>query len=406
MLEKKDYKLLISLLLWFLIPSVYTLVRMNIISINKVDIDILGQMEWFDLLDEILVTMLTVPLYSLLKKDKFRKNNVGLLFVISFTIYSLFTIIISNYVAGISAFMNAEYAAGFLKLQAFSLLIAFIGNFSIIVLTVKDSFKLIICITVLKFLILSVSDYFFIKRLNDLGAAYSEIVANSIIAVVFMTILFLKKYISFKSAFTDISILKKYFKVGFFSGVQIFLDNFIYAVMICKMVNAVSESGNYWVANNFIWGWLLVPVICVAEIIKKNSFEKIKFKNFWVPGIVIVGLWIITSPFWKIFIDKAMAVNSNTILRIVKPLIIFYIAYIVAAFIDAWFISKGKTIYNAINSLIINVGYYGIAYILFKQNIFTLDIYFIINLFGFGMVVHMLFSILFYKWDIKKQCLR
>lgn len=68
--------------------------------------------------------------------------------------------------------------------------------------------------------------------------------------------------------------------MGFFSGVQIFLDNFICAVMICKMVNAVSESGNYWVANNFIWGWLLVPVICVAEIIKKNSFEKIKFKNF------------------------------------------------------------------------------------------------------------------------------
>lgn len=58
-----------------------------------------------------------------------------------------------------------------------------------------------------------------------------------------------------------------------------------------------------------------------------------KFKNFWVPGIVIVGLWIITTPFWKIFIDKAMAVNSNTILRIVKPLIIFYIAYIVATFI-------------------------------------------------------------------------
>lgn len=406
MLEKKDYKLLISLLLWLLIPSIYTLIRMNIISINKVDIDILGQMEWFDLFDEILVTMLTVPLYSLLKKDKFRKNNVGLLFVISFTIYSLFTIIISNYVAGISAFMNAEHAASFLKLQAFSLLIAFVGNFSIIILTVKDSFKLIICITVLKFLILSVSDYFFIEGFNDLGAAYSEIVTNSIIAVVFMVILFLKKYISFKGAFTDISILKKYFKVGFFSGVQIFLDNFIYAVMICKMVNAVSESGNYWVANNFIWGWLLLPVICVAEIIKKNSFEKIKFKNFWVPGIVIVGLWIITTPFWKIFIDKAMAINSNTILRIVKPLIIFYIAYIVAAFIDAWFISKGKTIYNAINSLIINVGYYGIAYILFKQNIFTLNIYFVINLFGFGMVFHMLFSILFYKLDIKKQCLR
>lgn len=405
-MEKKDYKLLAALLLWLLIPSIYTLIRMNIISTNKVDINILGQMEWFDLFYEIFVTMLTVPLYSLLKKDKFEKSRVGLLFTISFSIYFIFTIIISTYVSGISALMDAEYAANFLKLQAFSLLIGFIGNFSIIVLTVKDSFKLIICITALKFLTLSVSDYFFIGRFNDLGAAYSEIATNSIIAMVFMTILFLKKYISFTGAFANINILKEYFKIGFFSGIQIFLDNFIYAIMICKMVNAVSESGNYWVANNFIWGWLLVPVICVSEIIKKNSFDKIKVKNFWIPGLSIIGLWIITAPFWKIFIDKAMAADSTIILNIVKPLIIFYVAYIVAAFIDAWFISKGRTIYNAINSLLINVGYYGIAYILFRQNIFTLDISFIINLFGFGMVFHMLFSILFYRLHIKKQCLR
>ena len=49
-------------------------------------------------------------------------------------------------------------------------------------------------------------------------------------------------------------------RIGSFAGIQIFLDNFIYTVMVCRMVNAVSESGNYWVANNFIWGWMLVQV--------------------------------------------------------------------------------------------------------------------------------------------------
>ena len=50
--------------------------------------------------------------------------------------------------------------------------------------------------------------------------------------------------------------------------------------MICKMVNAVSESGNYWVANNFIWGWLLLPVIQLGELIKQEvSTNKDAIKN-------------------------------------------------------------------------------------------------------------------------------
>lgn len=69
-MEKKDFKLYGSLLLYALLPSIYLLIRMQIISINSVDINIMGQLEWFDLIDEILVTALTVPLYFLLKPDK------------------------------------------------------------------------------------------------------------------------------------------------------------------------------------------------------------------------------------------------------------------------------------------------------------------------------------------------
>ena len=58
-------------------------------------------------------------------------------------------------------------------------------------------------------------------------------------------------------------------RIGSFAGIQIFLDNFIYAVMVCRMVNAVSESGNYRVANNFIWGWMLIPLSCFVQIIQK-----------------------------------------------------------------------------------------------------------------------------------------
>ena len=84
-----------------LIPSIYNVIRMGIISINQVDINILGQMEWFDLIDEIMVTTLTVPLFSLLKPNTSSKEKNGLAFVISLGITSalmaLSTLIISPY---------------------------------------------------------------------------------------------------------------------------------------------------------------------------------------------------------------------------------------------------------------------------------------------------------------------
>ena len=65
------------------------------------------------------------------------------------------------------------------------------------------------------------------------------------------------------------------------------------------------------------------------------------------------------------------------------------------------FRSTGQTIYLAIISLIVNVVYYGIAFILFRNGFFTMDIKFIIYLFGFGMLTHMVFSILFYILEKK-----
>lgn len=106
--------------------------------------------------------------------------------------------------------------------------------------------------------------------------------------------------------------------------------------------------------------------------------------------------------FWKAFINRPMASNGKEIVRIVYSLIPFYVTYLISAVIDGWFISKGKTLYNAINSVIVNIGYYGIVYMLFKHGVFTMNMNFIVMMFGFGMVVHMISSIIMYRWELKK----
>ena len=44
-MTRRDYKLFFSIVLWSVLPFVYYLIRMNVVSVSGVDINILGQME-------------------------------------------------------------------------------------------------------------------------------------------------------------------------------------------------------------------------------------------------------------------------------------------------------------------------------------------------------------------------
>ena len=151
---------------------------------NHIDINILGQMEWFDLIDEIITTAFITPLYYLLKNKDSKRN--GFSFILSFGVYFLFTIIISLYIGNISAFMNAEYAEKYLLMQSISMLIAFIGVFVNLLFIIYERYNFIILFTVIKLLLLSLFNYLLIPVFKDLGASYSEIIVNTFIAVLSM----------------------------------------------------------------------------------------------------------------------------------------------------------------------------------------------------------------------------
>ncbi len=80
--------------------------------------------------------------------------------------------------------------------------------------------------------------------------------------------------------------------------------------------------------------------------------------------------------------------NAGEIFGIVIKLVPFYIAYAGCTIIDSIFVGLGKTGYTAVNSLIINLGYYGIFYILYRAHAIPFTMNTIILMFGFGMVVH------------------
>ena len=70
LLKTFDWKLFISLVLLSLVPAIIQPIETFVISTNlsTSDIDIIGQIEWFDLIDETIRAFLIIPLYSILNK--------------------------------------------------------------------------------------------------------------------------------------------------------------------------------------------------------------------------------------------------------------------------------------------------------------------------------------------------
>lgn len=378
--------------------------------------DIIGQMEWFDLINETLQAFLIIPLYSILNKlfkndeENFAKHTfkTGLL---TFIIYTLFSIAVLVYGVVLIKAMNPKETDIatvniYLQLETVAFMIGIIVGFVNVVFVVVGKDKNVYIFLAIQTVLSFIADFALIPTLGIYGIAVSNIIVNAILAIASFILLYRQRHIKFcwfrKS---DWLVLKEWGKIGIFSGVQQFIDNFIYAIMICKMVNMVAEQGNYWIANNFIWGWLLIPISALSEVIRrdcKDGYAKLNQFNYYFIAAAVIAIWTITIPLWTPFYRYAENLtNASEIFLITIKLAPFYIAYAGCAIIDNIFIGLGKTIYNAINSLIINLVYYGIFYILYVTSALTFTMDVIILMFGFGMVVHLAVS-----WIEEKLFLR
>lgn len=286
----------------------------------------------------------------------------------------------------------------YLELETLAFMIGIIPSFINVAFVTIGKSKNVYIFLVIQAVLGIISDFVFIPKIGVNGIAISNIVTNSILAIASIVILSLEGYMKI-SWFnkSDGSIAKDWLKTGLFSGTQQFIDNIIYALMVARMVNMVAEQGNYWVANNFIWGWILIPVSAMAEIIKRDcqsEYKDLKQSNYYMVSIFIFLFWAVTIPLWIPFFKGVEQLeNYQDIFLITIKLAPFYIAYTLCIIPDSIFIGYGKTYYNAINSVLVNFVYYGIWFALYKSNAIAFSINTIIMMFGFGMVFHEAISI-------------
>lgn len=413
------WSLWLSLCALALVPAIYQSIRTFLISMNTSasGIDIIAQMEWYDLIDETIKAFLIIPLYSILNRNFKNDKEKGASFVfgsllVVFVLYFIFNVGIFIYGNSLISFMNPQEKdvsaiSLYLKLETIAFIIGIIPSFFNVVFVVAEKPKNVYVFMGIQVILGIIADFLLIPSIGANGIAVSNMITNSVLTIAGFIVLRLEKLIR-------LSVFKKgdgkeylsWFKIGMFSGAQQFIDNIVYALMIGKMVNIVSEQGNYWVANNFIWGWLLIPVTALAEIIKTDCKEEdvaIIRSNYYLISLLIFITWTLTLPAWKPFLAYAEKLeNAEHIFEILLKLVPFYIAYTLCLIPDSIFIGKGRTYLNAINSVLVNFVYYGIWFALYKMNSITFTIDTIILMFGFGMVLHMIISFIEQRWYDKR----
>ena len=405
------WRLWLSLCALALIPAVYQTVKTFLIASGGQDgaFDIIGQMEWFDLINETLQAFLIVPLYAVLGKIFQRQRDAfaGAVFMTGlcvFLLYTLFSVGVLLYGTALIGAMDPSgidiaVTAAYLRLETAAFMTGIVASFAGVVFIVIGKDKNVYLLLAVRTALSLIADLLLIPAFGVYGVAVSNILTGTLLSAACLLLLYRQGYLRpCRPRKADAAMFRDWAKIGAFSGGQQFIDNFIYAIMICKMVNAVAEQGNYWIANNFIWGWLLIPITALAEVIRsdaKAGYKALRQSNYYLIAAASAALWAATIPAWTPFFRQVQGIgNADEIFAIVIKLVPFYLAYAGCAIVDSIFVGLGKTGYTAVNSLIVNIGYYGIFYVLYRTRAITFGMDTIILMFGFGMVVHLAVSLI------------
>ncbi|WP_270875495.1 MATE family Na+-driven efflux transporter [Campylobacter sp. JMF_05 ED3] len=404
---KKEYFLFLSLMIFSFIPSINQLVIDRLISsIGGNEFSIASQIEWFDLFNETILAFLTVPMYFVFNKAKDNiemSSRINTTFIIAFILYLCISGVIYFYATNLISYMNApKESIDYLKLETFGFIIGFISSYIYIIFVVKGKYEYFVTLLIIKVIMLSIGNILLIPNNGATGVAITNILVNFIISIVSIFLLYRENLIK---SWTGINkeAIKDWFKTGIFSGMQVFIANLVYIAVVMKMVGQVSQMGNFWLANNFIWGWLLIPVMSMGEMIKREYYNGYKrIWNYIILAILIILLWLISIPLWKFMFEYIIKANEvDIILNIIYKSLPFYICYVFCVLIQSILISVGKTNYIFYECLIVNFIYYGVAYILVTKGIFLVSMDFIILLFGFGLIVSLIIDIYLYQYSKK-----
>lgn len=425
-LSKINYKLFLALLVLGLVPTIYTTVRVFFLGQlpGEYSFSIAGQLSWVNLLYEILSEAIVLPLFFFIgkvltdKKEFANRMRTGLL--VSVGAYTALSVIIIALAKPLLSLMATDKAiidasATYIRIESVASIFSLAFNFIMVGMVTLGKEKYVYVLTAVKLVLCLLVDTFMVStlpvslNLGVNGIAFSNIIVNVILVATAIILLSKEGIVLFKKAKLSFGWMKDFVKVGGISGLESFVRNIAYMLMIARMVNMVGEQGTYWVANNFIWGWLLLPVLQLGELIKRETAtDENAVKNnslgYFVITLAICVLWCITIPLWKPFMEHVLNFSDvDKLFELVMVLLGFYMLYAFQNVFDSTFYGLGKTNYMLFESVVTNTIYYGIAFILYLCGAWQPTLIGIALLFGIGNAFDAIVSLVAYMFLLKKK---
>ena len=386
-LSKINYKLFLALLVLGLVPTIYTTVRVFFLGQlpGEYSFSIAGQLSWVNLLYEILSEAIVLPLFFfigkvLTDKKKFaNRMRTGLLVSVgAYTVLSVVIIVLAKPLLSLMTTDKAiiDASATYIRIESVASIFSLAFNFIMVGMVTLGKEKYVYALTTVKLVLCLLVDTFMVStlpvslNLGVNGIAFSNIIVNVLLVATAIILLRKEGIVLFQKAKLSFGWMKDFAKVGGISGLESFVRNIAYMLMIVRMVNMVGEQGTYWVANNFIWGWLLLPVLQLGELIKRETAtDENAVKNnsigYFVITLAICVLWCITIPLWKPFMANVLNFSDvDKLFELVMVLLGFYMVYAFQNVFDSTFYGLGKTNYMLFESVVANTIYYGGVYLI------------------------------------------
>ena len=424
-LKNINWRLFAALLVMGLCPTIYTTVRTFFLGQLPGDwsYSIAGQLSWVNLIYEIINEAIILPLFFFIgkviedRKEFINRLKTGLF--LSLGIYTVLAVIIIAFAEPLLRAMAATpdiiaESATYIRIESVANIFGILLSFGSVALISLGKDKLVYLLTAAKLVLCLLSDTFLVStlpcsaNLGVNGIGVSNIIVNTLLFATVLFLLYKQGYNIFVGGKMSFAWAKDFAKIGGVSGLESFVRNIAYMLMVSRMVNMVGEQGTYWVANNFIWGWMLLPVTQLGELIKQETAKDERAVKDNTPGYFAITsavcvLWAVFIPTYKPFMQYVLGFDDvHKLFELVMVLFGFYVLYAFQNVFDCTFYGRGKTNYMLFESVVTNSIYYGAFFVLYLTGIWTPTLIGIALMFGCGNAFDTVVSGIAY-WHFRKK---
>jgi Na+-driven multidrug efflux pump len=427
-LKRINWRLYLALLVTAAFPTIYTTTRIYFLGDLPAawGVNIASQLAWVNLGLEVVQEAIILPLFYILGKSlsdrdaTLNKLKSGL--AVTFGIYAVCTSLIALFAEPLvrSMAQNTEQipaTVAYIRLEMIASTLASAVRFLTIFFVLRDWRRAIYGVlgiqvfvsVLLDAVLLSQLDFSFQLGVN--GIAFSNIAAS--VVTLAYALWFLKNEYRVTRADWNIKLdftwMREWWSVGKWSGADSLIRNAFFLIFIIRMINVVEEQGTFWVANSFIWSWLLLPFLPLADLVKQDTAQGDrmphwdKMLGYFTACIIFSLAWVALAPGFGWFFENVFNTDPTPHVALVLLSLPFYMFFMFNTTMDSVLAGRGKTAYLALQSLITNVGVYGTVYVLYRLGIVQPTLQGIAILFGTGIVVDTFVTWWLYNRHLKQS---